>query len=77
MQLWEYMKNNLIVYFKIVNFGVHGLCSNKAIIKKQTNHQSKKSVVKEWTEGISSVAEVESMGRAGSRSCWAEVEVWG
>lgn len=34
MQLLEYMKNNLIVYFKIVNFGVHGLCSNKAIIKK-------------------------------------------
>ena len=35
MQLWEYMKNNLIVYFKIVNLGVHGLCSNKAIIKKK------------------------------------------
>ena len=32
MQLWEYIKNNWIVYFKLVNLGVPGLCSNKAII---------------------------------------------
>lgn len=36
-----------------------------------------KSMVQEWTEGVSRIADVTSVGRAGNRSQWVEVGGWG